>query len=131
MGTGYSALSWMKKATSIELLNWECGGGDAYGYHNICLVLGKCTEVDSGSLWANVRYSEYRIKDIEVLKALEESNPGHQCPDDHILSWPGMEKSFRVQDADWSEATFTLAFTLRNGTTLTLRRFETTGITRR
>ncbi|KAI0702584.1 heterokaryon incompatibility protein-domain-containing protein [Earliella scabrosa] len=116
---------------SIELLNWsifrysEFGRRRRCGYGHIRLVLGRCTEVNPGSLWANIRREEWHAPEDEIIKGLEKSQPGHQCPGDHILSWPGLKRSFDVK-TDGHSATLTLDFALCNGTTLTLRGLEAT-----
>ena len=139
---------------TIELSNWtrrSSPWGRRVSYGHICLVLGRCTEVQTrtsqlphaggqspGSLWANIVCCEWKPVDVDsklevtqdaVIRKLEATRAGHQCPDDHILFWSGLEKSFDVTTPQRT-TTLTLVFTLRNST-LTLRRLEMTQLASR
>ncbi|KAI0702586.1 heterokaryon incompatibility protein-domain-containing protein [Earliella scabrosa] len=126
---------------SIELLNWtfKPWRSDLHsGYGHIRLVLGRCTSVTKltsevppaerkgpVSLWVYIASGQWYAPEDHIVRELEVMRPGHQCPDDHILSWPGMKKSFEVLTPRYT-ATLTLVFTLRNSPTLTLKKTSVT-----
>lgn len=56
--------------------------------------VGRCTShttngEESGSFWANLRGSPDR--------RAPSTEPSHQCPADHILAWPGLERRFVLE----------------------------------
>ncbi|KAI0702583.1 heterokaryon incompatibility protein-domain-containing protein [Earliella scabrosa] len=112
----------------------------ATGQSRLGLVLGRCSKVIQwsaqaplsphgqcpSSLWANAQDWE---DDSKYHRNTGRVTLGHQCPDDHILTWPGLERRFVVR-RKWNSRgtiTFTLGFALCSDTgTLTLRYLKAT-----